>query len=139
MAKQRAVSTGSYGLKEEIHYLYYASYVPSGVPQKLRILSQNVEYKSAEKILSYPYNRLSKCGDRIIDRRSRRRAGVGCPTPSPAALRALALDSSWYEEPSARKNGRSMQTPRDNGSLFFVPKLREPLHGINPTKVSPRC
>jgi hypothetical protein len=25
MAKHRAVSTGSYGLKEEIHYLYYAS------------------------------------------------------------------------------------------------------------------
>lgn len=26
-----------------------------------------------------------------------------------------------------------------NGSLFFVPKLREPLHGVNPTKVSQRC
>ena len=25
MAKYRAVSTGSYGLKEETHYLYYAS------------------------------------------------------------------------------------------------------------------
>ena len=25
MAKHRAVSTGSYGLKEEIHYFYYAS------------------------------------------------------------------------------------------------------------------
>jgi hypothetical protein len=41
MAKHRAVSTGSYGLKEEIHYLYYASLVSAENVRNARAIQRS--------------------------------------------------------------------------------------------------
>jgi hypothetical protein len=62
MAKYRAVSTGSYGLKEEIHYLYYASsphnrLVPQSADPHLRRFSMRNDRSTTKSAGMWKFSR----------------------------------------------------------------------------------